>query len=204
MIQQDPRTKNQWFNSSSMTAYFKDYKSGLQQALDTVSNEQLEATSSLMQTVAARKGVFFIAGNGGSAAIAEHLCCDWTKGTYSGGENTLRTHSLVSKSALMTALANDFGYDEVFAHQLEMQATEKDALFVISSSGNSANIIRAIEVAKKLSLPVIALTGFSGGEAKAMADVPLHVEFNNYAVVEDAHQTIIQSLAQYFFAAKTK
>lgn len=185
-----------------MADYFSEYKKALFTALESISTEQMAKAHDLMRKTASLNGTFFVAGNGGSAAIAEHLCCDWTKGTYAPERLPLRTQSLGSNGAIMSALANDFGYDFVFSRQLEMLAKTNDALFVISSSGNSPNIVKALEVAKKMGLPSIALTGFSGGKAKELADISLHVDFSNYAVVEDAHQATMQALAQYFFVAQ--
>lgn len=202
-MQADPRTKNIWFNSTSLNTYFSDYKKALSQAMETIPQNEMEKAYKVMVEVAKRGGTFFVAGNGGSAAIADHLCCDWTKGTY--GENLLplRTLSLGSNAALMTAIGNDFGYDEVFSRHLKMMAKPTDALFVISSSGNSPNIVNAIKVAQEISIPSIALTGFAGGKARDLATVKIHVEYSNYAIVEDCHQAAMQTLAQYFFAAQS-
>jgi D-sedoheptulose 7-phosphate isomerase len=195
----DPRVNNVWFNASSMDTYFSDYKKNLNQALETVKSSELEKAFQVMKKVTQANGTFFICGNGGSNAIADHLSCDWTKGTYVAGKNPLRTQSLMANGPLFTAAANDFGYDRALAYLLEIQARPTDGLLVISSSGNSPNIIEAMNVAKAKGLPVIALTGFKGGKAKELADVSLHVDFQNYAIVEDGHQAIMQCLAQYFF-----
>lgn len=195
----DPRVNNVWFNASSMETYFSDYKKNLSTAMATVSTSEMEKAFQVMKKIVNANGTFFVAGNGGSNAIADHLSCDWTKGTYVAGKNPLRTHSLMANSPLFTAAANDFGYDKAIAYLLEIQARPTDALLVISSSGNSPNIIEAMKVAKTKGIPTIALTGFKGGKAKEMADVSLHVDFQNYAIVEDGHQAIMQCLAQYFF-----
>jgi len=195
----DPRVNNVWFNASSMETYFSDYKKNLNQALATVQAADLEKAYQVMKKVVDANGTFFVAGNGGSNAIADHLSCDWTKGTYVAGKNPLRTLSLMANGPLFTAAANDFGYDRAMAYLLEIQARPTDALLVISSSGNSPNILEAMKTAQQKGLPVIALTGFKGGKAKEMADVSLHVDFSNYAIVEDGHQAIMQCLAQYFF-----
>lgn len=195
----DPRVNNVWFNANSMETYFSDYKKNLNQALATVTTTELDKAYQVMKKVTEANGTFFIAGNGGSNAIADHLSCDWTKGTYVPGKNPLRTLSLLANGPLLTAAANDFGYDRAMAYLLEIQARPTDALLVISSSGNSPNIIEAMKMAKQKGLPTIALTGFKGGKAKEIADVSLHVEFSNYAIVEDCHQAIMQCLAQYFY-----
>ena len=201
---QDPRKNNVWFDTSSMTAYFEDYKKNLAQALSTVDNKQIEKAIEIMKTVSQREGIFYVCGNGGSAAIANHLCCDWTKGTFVENRPRLRTMSLNANVPMLTAVSNDFGNDSAFAYQLKIMAKSIDALFVISSSGNSPNIVKTLEMAKSLNIPSIALTGFSGGVCKDIADVCVHVNFANYAIVEDSHQAIMQALAQYFFASQEK
>jgi D-sedoheptulose 7-phosphate isomerase/D-glycero-D-manno-heptose 1,7-bisphosphate phosphatase len=108
-----------------------------------------------------------------------------------------RVLSLSSNVEVMTAIANDTSYDNVFSHQLQWQAAPGDVLVAVSSSGRSPNIVRALTWALEHGLHTIALTGFDGGEAKAIAEVALHVEASNYGVVEDMHQIIMHALAQY-------
>lgn len=201
---QDPRNNNIWFDDSSVKQYFLDYQSNLQKALSTLDSNELEKAYQLMDKIASQQGTFFVCGNGGSNAIAEHLCCDWTKGTYIENKVSLRTICLNSNGPLLTAAANDFGFEKAMGYLLQIQAKPIDALIVISSSGKSANIIEAITVARKLNIPVMSLTGFSGGKAKELADIKLHVEFANYAIIEDAHQAIVQCLAQFFYSKKNK
>ena len=99
--------------------------------------------------------------------------------------------------AKITAIGNDLGYDKIFSKQLEFSnASSEDILIVVSSSGNSPNIIRALEQAHDLYMATIALVGFDGGKAGQMADVTVHVNSNNYGVVEDCHQIIMHSWAQ--------
>jgi phosphoheptose isomerase len=106
-------------------------------------------------------------------------------------------HSLPSNTALLTAIANDISYDQVFAFQLKKYAKNEDILLAISSSGNSPNIIAAIEMAKSLGLQTISFVGFNGGEAKKLSDYCIHVKVNNYGVVEDIHQSLMHILTQY-------
>lgn len=204
LYKQDPRNKNIWFDDSSVVNYFKDYQLNLQKALATLNPEELQKAYLLMDKISSAHGTFFVCGNGGSNAIAEHLSCDWTKGTFIENKSYLRTHCLNSNGPLLTAAANDFGYEKAMAYLLKIQAKPIDALIVISSSGNSPNIIETILAAKELKIPVMALTGFSGGKAKELADIKLHFEFANYAIVEDTHQAVMQCLAQYFYTQKSK
>ncbi len=108
-----------------------------------------------------------------------------------------RVASLASQVELITAIANDIAYDEVFAYQLRTMAAPGDILITISSSGNSENIVRAIDCARQNGVASIAMTGFSGGRSAKLADVVLHVAAENYGIVEDVHQSMMHCFAQY-------
>ena len=139
----------------------------------------------------------FSCGNGGSAAIANHLQCDHLKGVRTNTDLTPRVVSLSSNVELLTAIANDIGYEDVFIYQLESQARSGDVLIAISSSGRSPNIVRALTWARDHQLRTIALTGFEGGGARQVAEAAIHVDCTNYGVVEDLHQAAMHAMAQY-------
>lgn len=136
-------------------------------------------------------------GNGGSAAIANHLVCDHCKAVQSDTTLRPRVYSLSAHIEIMTAVSNDLSYDEVFVYQLRTLARPGDALVSVSSGGDSENIVRAVAWAKDNGIPVVAMTGFSGGRSAALADVNLHVDAHNYGVIEDVHQSLMHILAQY-------
>lgn len=139
-----------------------------------------------------RGATIFIAGNGGSAAIASHWVNDLGKATKCGGRIPLRVMSLSDNVSWLTALANDEGYERVFSGQLENFAKSGDVLIAISSSGNSMNLVRAVELAKSRSLCTIGLLGFSGGTLKHMVDEHILVETDKgaYGLVEPAHEML--------------
>lgn len=139
----------------------------------------------------------FSCGNGGSASIANHLQCDHVKGVRTGTDLTPRVVSLSSNIELITAISNDIGYEDVFSYQLQSQAETGDVLIAISSSGRSPNIVRALSWARDNGLRTIALTGFGGGAARAVAEVGIHVDCTNYGIVEDLHQAAMHAMAQY-------
>ena len=139
----------------------------------------------------------FSCGNGGSAAVANHLQCDHLKGVRNGTDLQSRVISLSSNVELLTAIANDVGYHDSFAYQLRAQSQPGDVLIVISSSGCSPNILRALQWACDNGLRTIALTGFDGGDARSIAEIAVHVESANYGIVEDLHQSIMHAMAQY-------
>ncbi|MCG8381482.1 MAG: SIS domain-containing protein [Gammaproteobacteria bacterium] len=179
--------------SEYATAYFNE----VTQASATVDGEKLQQAADILTQVYSVGGQVYSCGNGGSAAIANHLVCDHCKLVQTDTDLTPRIVSLSTTVEMITAIGNDISYDEVFAYQLSSLAKPGDALMTISSSGDSPNIIRAIEVAKDVGIPVIAMSGFTGGRSAKMADVSLHVDANNYGVIEDVHQSLMHLLAQY-------
>jgi D-sedoheptulose 7-phosphate isomerase len=195
----DPRFKNQLLNRDveRVGDFLKSYVEALTQALETVSAEQLDRVVALLIASLNNGNTIFVAGNGGSAAISDHLCCDWCKGTRVEGRKSLHVHSLSSNFALISAIGNDYGFEDVFSTQLEMFAKKGDALVLISSSGNSPNILKALRKAKELGVDTVGFSGFSGGELAKNADINLHVNFPNYGVVEDSHQILMHVLAQF-------
>jgi D-sedoheptulose 7-phosphate isomerase len=196
---EDPRHLNRPFNLESIGEHVKGYADALCDALLSVDWHQLQLAVSEIERARKHRARLWVAGNGGSAAIADHLLCDWVKGTFTGSHAPIHVHSLVSSTALLTACANDFGYDACFERQLEMQAQPGDLLICISSSGNSANILAALRKASSMGLKTISVTGFSGGESAKLSDISLHVAAHNYGVVEDCHQILMHNVAQYIY-----
>lgn len=178
-------------------AYFDAYASEVAKALASVDRSAVERALRVLTQTIEHDGHIFACGNGGSAAIANHLQCDHAKGISTDTDLRPRVQSLSANIEIITAIANDIEYAEVFAHQLSRAARRGDTLIVISASGNSANICRALRWARVNGLSTIALTGFDGGEAMKLADVAVHVAAENYGVVEDVHQSVMHVLAQY-------
>ena len=138
----------------------------------------------------------YFCGNGGSAADAQHLAAEFS-GRFYTDRKALPAEALHCNTSYLTAVANDFAYDDVFAFQLRALAQPGDILMAISSSGNSPNILKALEWANANGVRTIAMTGFDGGKAREMAGVALHAAADNYGVVEDVHQSMMHLLAQY-------
>jgi len=143
----------------------------------------------------------FVAGNGGSAAIASHYVCDFSKGANKNWSDfdfkRYQAYSLCSNLSYMTAISNDEHYDEVFKQQLMNLASPNDILILISSSGNSPNIITAAEWAKENGLIVIGVSGFNGGKLKKICDHSAHINHNSFEVCEDIHHIFGQFLATH-------
>jgi len=179
------------------SGFYDDYVSELGRAARSVDPAQLERAAAMLLQAYTTGGAVFACGNGGSASIANHLQCDHTKGIGNGTDLLARVVSLSSNVEVLTAVANDLGYEEVFTHQLRSQARPGDVLFAISSSGSSPNIVSALRWARGHGMGTISLTGFDGGPARQESHVALHVDCYNYGVVEDLHQAVMHALAQY-------
>ena len=179
--------------SSFAEAYFAQIIS----AAYSVDKDTIHRAAHILANVNAAHGTVYACGNGGSAAISNHLVCDHCKLVQTDTNLAPRIVSLSTTVEMITAIANDLSYDEVFVYQLRTMARPGDALITISSSGDSENVVRAASWAKANEIPVISMTGFSGGRSAEIADVNLHVDANNYGVVEDVHQALMHILAQY-------
>jgi D-sedoheptulose 7-phosphate isomerase len=179
-----------------------EYTNELWKSLHSVSQYNVDSVVNILL----QSRTIYVCGNGGSAAIAEHLACDCVKGvaTDSKDDFALNVISLSSNLPMISAIANDIGYDEVFSKQLkwlswnlkDFGTYSKDTLIVISSSGNSPNIINAIKKATELGMNTVAIVGFNGGEAKKLANWCIHIPSDNYGIVEDASQAIMHFMAQ--------
>jgi phosphoheptose isomerase len=173
------------------------YFGQLQQALDKCDLSAFNEICTLFKETIKNDGLIFICGNGGSAAIANHSLCDFLKCVRTDTEMKPRVFSLSAHTELNSALSNDISYDDVFAYQLASMARAGDLLITISSSGNSENVVRAIEQAHSSGMRSVSFTGFEGGRSRIQADLNVHVDAHNYGVVEDTHMALIHVLTQY-------
>jgi D-sedoheptulose 7-phosphate isomerase len=194
---QDPRHRNVRFDSSNIQSYIEGYATKLRDAVLSIDASAVNRACIAIEDAAIDGRRIYAIGNGGSAAIADHLSCDCTKGTYHLKHPTIDTLSMTSNVALYSAIANDFGFEKVFSTQIGFLGKQGDVLIAISSSGNSANISKAVEAAEALGMTTIGLSGFTGGVLRATSQISLHVDAHNYGIVEDAHQSIMHILAQF-------
>jgi D-sedoheptulose 7-phosphate isomerase len=139
----------------------------------------------------------YVVGNGGSAATASHIATDWSKTAERVGKPLIRCMSLNDNVAFMTAIANDLGYEHVFSRQLQNVLQRGDVVVIISGSGNSPSVIKAAEYAKEKGARTIGMTGFSGGKLRKMVDICLHIDSDQYGVIEDLHMAAGSILAFY-------
>ena len=181
----------------SAATYFSAYTEETARAAASVEATAVARAAAILLNAYTRGMMVFACGNGGSASIANHLQCDHTKNVGKSTDLSPRVMSLSGNVELLTAIANDLAYKDVFTHQLQSQSRPGDVLVAVSSSGRSANIVGALSWARDHGLRTISLTGFDGGEARTIADVSIHVNGTNYGVIEDLHQVIMHALAQY-------
>jgi D-sedoheptulose 7-phosphate isomerase len=184
---------------TSLNAYFAGYASRLSDVLassdwtnvTTLANDMLDAWSNGNQV--------FFCGNGGSAGNAIHLANDFIYGVAKKTGGGVRAVSLSANAAVLTCLANDTGYDNIYSEQLAVLANEGDILIALSGSGNSPNILRALEQAKSMKIKSYAILGFDGGKAKSLADIPIHFTVNDMQISEDLQLIVGHMLMQYLY-----
>lgn len=175
---------------------FEQYKKELIQKIEQLSEDSLnDLVDAILETYKKNKTVY-IFGNGGSASTASHMQCDMGKGTQIEGQRRLKALSLTDNIAIMSAISNDISYDDVFAYQLENLVEEEDLIIGISASGNSENVVRAMQLAKSFKARTFAIVGFDGGKMKGIADQNIHIHSYNYGVVEDMHLIINHLVSQ--------
>lgn len=164
-------------------SYIKDIKA----TLDLLNISPVVEAIELLHEARLTNRQIFVMGNGGSASTASHLVCDLAKNTRKPGSPHFRVLGLTDNMAFLSALANDEGYENVFAQQLANLIHPGDIVVGISTSGNSPNVLNAIELAKRESAKTIGLTGFDSGKLGAMVDLHLHVPSDCIEHVEDIH-----------------
>ncbi len=190
------RTFPEYFYNS-IGSYCDDYLARLANAGASINRDSLAEVAGVLGQAFARGAWIYVCGNGGSAAIANHLLCDFAKGIQTDTDILPRVISLSANLELITAIANDICFDDCYVYQLKTAAREGDVLLTISSSGDSENVVKAIVWANENKLKTISLTGFDGGRSASMASINLHVLGDNYGVIEDTHQSIMHILSQY-------
>jgi D-sedoheptulose 7-phosphate isomerase len=171
------------------------YTSQLGDVLNQLPEDKFAEINSVLQDARETGKQIFVIGNGGSASTASHMVCDFNKNTREAGKNRMRAICLNDNVPSVLAYANDEGYDIIFSEQLSALGRADDILIAISGSGNSSNILKAIETARQMNIKVIGLTGFKGGKMKDMTDICMVVPSTSMEVIEDAHLIINHILA---------
>lgn len=141
-------------------------------------------------------GRLYIAGNGGSAADAQHLAAEFVS-KLARDRDPLPAEALTVDSSILTAIGNDYGYDEVFARQLVGKATSKDIFLAITTSGRSPNIVKALKVCKERNIPSLLFAGHDGGPARELADYTIVAPGNTTAAIQEVHIVLAHSLCEW-------
>ena len=163
----------------------KTYADELTNILAQTDWSLVEALAQKLQSLIESGHSLYLCGNGGSAGNAQHLANDFLYGISPKKAKSLRVEALSANASVLTCLGNDIGYQHIFSHQLKVKARPGDILFVLSGSGNSDNIIAAIETAKSAGMFTTGVLGFSGGKAKALLDLPIHFSIDDMQISED-------------------
>lgn len=183
----------------------KQYFDELQRVASNLSHKGIdEIADTLVQAYESGRTVYTF-GNGGSAALASHLACDLGKGTaYCNGGKRLRVLALTDNLPTLTAWANDSGYEDVFSEQLRNFVQVKDVAFAISGSGNSKNVLNALQVARGAGAATVGISGFQGGQMKNLCDICVIVPSNNMQIVEDLHLAMTHSIFRVVYARMSR
>jgi len=163
----------------------KNYAQTLAEQLANTDWQGVEVLAEKLKQLIINGKSLYICGNGGSAGNAQHLANDFLYGVSPKNARAIRVEALSANASVITCLGNDIGYDNIFSRQLEVKADAGDMLLVLTGSGNSVNIIQAINVAKKLGVYTAGVLGYSGGQAKKILDLPLHFDINDMQISED-------------------
>ena len=168
-----------------------DYFSGVHTALENLDKGVVNSFVKLILDTYQNEGMIYTFGNGGSGATASHFCCDLIQGASRGLEKRFKSICLNDNIPALLAIANDISYDDVFVEQLKNFLKPSDLVIGFSGSGNSKNIIKALEYAKIVGAKTLAVCGFKGGKIKEIADLAVHVEIEDMEISEDIHNLIV-------------
>ncbi len=187
-----------------MEDYIKKYLKKSNKLLDNLPNKEIAKAMNILQATYERDGKIYVFGNGGSLSMATHWVADFNKTVFSHhlDKNVRRFQAirLPTTEEELTAWANDVSFDMVFAGPLRNYVRDGDTIIAISSSGNSTNIIKAVELAKEYKIPIIGISGFDGGLLNQLADAKICVETEKgeYELVEGIHAVILHLITKYF------
>ena len=184
--------------SLSINDYSKSYIDYLSTVLNNISLKDIEKFVEILLEARERESSIFFIGNGGSASTASHFANDIAIGTRTY-EKPFRAMSLCDNQSVITAIANDDGYEKIFSQQLQVLLKKQDVVVAISASGNSPNLLDAIDTAKEMSAITVGISAFDGGKMKEMVDVSLNVptEKGEYGPAEDAHMVLDHLISNY-------
>ena len=192
------------FDTKDPIVFAASYIRYLGEVLDAINLNEIQQFINTLNVARKSGSTIFFIGNGGSAATASHFANDIAVGA-NRYEKPFRAISLTDNQAIITAIANDFGFEEIFSRQLMVLGKPGDVVVAISASGNSINLINAFTHAKKIGIKTVSITGFDGGKLKSMADEFIHIPtgYKEYGPAEDAHMVLDHLVSSYLiYSAK--
>ena len=184
--------------------FYSNYIKIKNELLKKIDKKEIEKVIQEILIASKKKKNIFACGNGGSASTAEHLSCDFSKGSSTNTNLDLKVYSLNSNTSLITAIANDISYEDVFSYQLNRFGKANDILLLFSVSGSSKNILKCAKLAKRKKIKIISFTGFNGGKLKKLSKYNINFSSNNFGIVEDCHLTMMHYISQYIRNLKFK
>ena len=182
-------------------SFLSSYMQDLRSALDGLDLEQVESAIAMIDVARQAGQQVFLCGNGGSASTASHMANDLGKGASLGSDKPFKVIALTDNISWITALANDISYEAIFAEQLRNFAQPGDVLIAISGSGNSTNVLNAVEVARERGVKTMGWTGFGGGKLASMVDLSIVVDSHHMGRVEDVHVILMHLVCYRFMEA---
>ncbi len=180
-------------------AEIKDYLAHEVETIRALDVESINAALNLLEEAFQRESTIYIFGNGGSSATASHYQNDFNKGVSEHTEKKFNFLCLNDNVATVMAVANDIGFEEVFRFQLRGHLKPGDVVIAISGSGNSRNVLNAVEYAKERGNKIIGITGYNGGKLKPLSDVSLHAPVNSMQITEDIHMIFDHLMMSVFY-----
>ena len=186
--------------AADMRGLIEGYARTLTQALATEAMDRVPALAEALRRAWTEGRTVYLCGNGGSAGNAIHLANDLLYGAGVAHGAGLKVEALSANPAVLTCLANDLGYENIYSEQLRVKAVAGDVLIVLSGSGESPNVVRALEVGAEKGMATFAILGFSGGRCKALAQHPIHFAIDDMQIAEDLQLVVGHICMQWLCA----
>lgn len=176
-----------------------EYYEREKRVIDSLDREEINAAMNALLDAYEADATIYVFGNGGSSATASHMVCDFNKGTCAELEKKFRFVCLNDNIPWLMAIANDKSFEDIFVDQLRGHLKPTDTVLAISGSGNSHNVVKAVEYAKEVGAKVIAMTGYQGGKIRKLADYYLHAPVDDMQITEDLHMGFDHMIMQIFW-----
>ena len=183
----------------------RQYFEELQRVVTGLCHERIDQMADALVKAYESERVVYTFGNGGSASLASHLACDLGKGTaYCNGGKRFRVLALTDSITTLTAWANDSSYEDIFSEQLRNFVQPQDVAFAISGSGNSKNVLNALQAAREAGATTLGISGFQGGQMKSLCDICVVVPSNNMQIIEDVHLAMAHSIFRIVYSRMSR